>query len=383
MGRSAILLLVNSRLVAIGWLAWVACASCDAKKSDGVPTPPLAASNVAAALGIDADLPPQPDPSAAPGDLASDVKEFTTLDDCVASHATKMDPLIADALLSFGYDTFVRDACRQIDAAKSQDARKCDAIVASDLADHCRATIAMIAGKPDDCPFSDSNKANGRVPTCIAAALRDPRFCISEDGDRRPSCNAIVAHDPGQCDVVPKSEIARCRRPGERLASSLPPAQSNLSALPKASSKLDLTALAGTQLTAPGSATLQYDVEKGVAISIGAIETTFSFGPSREDAAFPVEVTPSSSLRIGFEMRVTNSAKQETKIKNVVLEIPGGVRLGDAQMSAAPKIKITQLEKNRGGAVEFTIDGEIGNAPQGFAFHLEVRTFVRDIVKPL
>jgi hypothetical protein len=379
-GSSAILPLVNSRLVAIALLA---SAACDAKKSDGIPSAPLAASNVAAALGVDADLPPPPDPAAAPGDLAADVAAFTTLDACVASHAAKMDPLIADALLSFGYDTFVRDACRQIDAAKSQDARKCDAIVASELADHCRATIAMIAGKPDDCPFSDSSKSNGRVPTCIAAALRDPRFCISENAERRPACNALVTHDPTQCDVVPKPQIAQCRRAGDRLASSLPPAQSNLAALPKASSKLDLTALAGTQTLVPRSSTLQSDVETGVAISIGAVETVFSFGPSHEEAAFPHEVTPSSPVRIGFDMHVANAAKQETKIKNVVLEVPGGVRLDDAQMHTSPKIKILQLEKNRGGAVEFTVDGEIGSSPQAFAFHLEVKTFVRDVVKPL
>jgi hypothetical protein len=123
-----------------------------------------------------------------------------------------------------------------------------------------------------------------------------------------------------------------------------------------------------------------------VAITMGAIDTSFSFGPSHEEAAFPHEVTPASPLRIGFEMHVSSAPSSDPKIRNVVLEIPGGVRLDDAQMNttahASPKIKIVKLDKERAGLVQFTIDGEIGSAPQAFAFHLEVKTFVRDFVRP-
>jgi hypothetical protein len=372
-------ILVNSRLVAIGLLACPAVVACNAKKSSDVSTTPLAASNVAAALGIDADLPPPADPSPASGDLKNDIATFTTLDDCVANHAAKMDPLIGDALLSFGYDTFVRDACRQIDAAKSLDSKKCDAIVASDLARHCRATIAEVAGKPDDCPFSDSDKSDGRSPTCVAVASRDPRLCVAEASDQESACRAIVMGT--DCDDGDKARLASCNRLARRLRSSIPPPQSSLPALPKISAKLDLTALGGTQSSMPSSATLMNDANSGVAISIGTTETTFSFGPSHEEAAFPHEVTPSSPLRIGFEMHVSRSTKSEPKLKKIVLDVPGGVRLDDAQMHAEPKIKIVELSNERGGAVEFRIDGEIGTAPQAFAFHLEVKTFVRDVIR--
>ncbi|MEO7108853.1 MAG: hypothetical protein ABI183_00330, partial [Polyangiaceae bacterium] len=107
----------------------VAFLACDAKKSSDVSNAPLSASSVAAALGIDADLPPPPDPTPGAGDLASDVAAFTNVDACVAQESVKVDPMIGDALLAFGYDTFLRDACRQIDAVKSRDPKKCDAIV--------------------------------------------------------------------------------------------------------------------------------------------------------------------------------------------------------------------------------------------------------------
>ncbi len=376
---SAIVLVVNLRLVAIAVLA---CAACDAKKSSDVSTTTLAASNVAAALGIDADLPAPPDPSPASGDLKSDVAAFTTIDDCVAKQSVKIEPMIGDALLAFGYDTFLRDACRQIDAVKSRDSRKCDAIVASELARYCRATVAEVAGKSDDCPFASADASNGRSRTCVAIASRDPRLCTSSSLEESAQCASIVMHDETKCDVWKKSEIASCRRIGQRLASSLPPAQTNLPALPKMSATLSLRALAGTAPPAPDSSSLSSDAVDGVALTLGALDTSFSFGPSHEEAAFPHEVTPASPLRIGFEMHVSNAPTAEPKIRNVVLEIPGGVRLDDAQMHASPKIKIVKLDKERAGLVQFSIDGEVGSSPQAFAFHLEVTTFVRDLIRP-
>ncbi|MEO8877734.1 MAG: hypothetical protein ABI461_19225, partial [Polyangiaceae bacterium] len=189
--------------------------------------------------------------------------------------------------------------------------------------------------------------------------------------------------DPTKCDVVSKLEIARCRREGERLASSLPPANLDLPALPKLAAKLDLTALPGTQPFMPSSATLSSDAEAGVVIAMSAIEMTFSFGPTHQESAFPHEVTPASPLRIGLEMHIAKSEKQEATVREIALEVPGGVRLSNSQLHGSPKIKIVQLSKERGGPVEFTIDGEIGTAPQAFAFRLEVKTYVRDIFDPI
>lgn len=364
---------VNSRLVAIALLA---CAACDSKKSSEASTPTLSASNVAAALGVDADLPPPPDPSPAAGDLKSDVDAFTTLDGCVANHSVKIDPMIGDALLAFGYDTFLRDACRQIDAVKSRDPKKCDAIVASELGRHCRETVAEVAGNPDDCPF----QGGVRSRLCVAIASRDSRLCTSSSLAESAQCNAVVLHDETKCDVWNKSEIAMCRRIGKRLASSLPAAQTNLPALPALSAKLTVHPLAGTEPLTPDTAWLVSDANDGVAMTLSAIDTSFSFGPSHEEAAFPHEVTPASPLRIGFEMHVSSAPGADPKIRNVVLQIPGGVRLDDAQLHAQPKIKIVKLEKVRAGAVELSVDGEMGSAPQAFAFHLEMKTFVRDVV---
>ena len=89
-------------------------------------------------------------------------------------------PLLGDALEAVGYDTFLRDACRVIDAAKANDASRCAAIDASALEARCRATVAEVAGTPDACPGRPpSRPARGRDPRCLAVASRDPRLCAA------------------------------------------------------------------------------------------------------------------------------------------------------------------------------------------------------------
>ena len=353
--------------------------ACDSKSDAQKKAPELAASNVAAALGIDADLPAGPDPTPPAGDLASDVASFTSLDACVASHA-KLDPLVGDALLSFGYDTFLRDACRQLDAVKARDAKKCDSVVASELRTHCRSTVAMVTSAPEECPFPESADMGGRDATCIAVATHDPRLCAAANGSQRTTCEAIVLRDAGKCDALGPNEKGSCRRIADRLKSSLDPAHTGLSALPAVGGKLDVHAQTGTQPVVPDSIDLHDSVANGIVIVTSSIETRFVFGQTPTSSAYPHSVSPESKLGVGFEIDVTNTPSQDARLHLFTLEIPGGVRLDSAQVHGIPKVKIVELSKERGGPITFTVDADVGASPQGYAFHVDVKSFVADVV---
>lgn len=350
-------------------------------KSEGPPREdeaPLAASSVAAALGVDADLPPPADPAPPAGDLAADVSAFTSLDACIVSHS-RLDPLVGDALLSFGYDTFLRDACRQLEALKTNDPKKCEAIVASELRNHCHATFAMTKGVPDECPFLGTS-SSGRLPTCIAVAAHDPRLCAAELGEGRSACEALVLRDRSKCDAMLPQERAGCRRTVDRLKTSLEPARSDLPTLPPTKGTLTVKPLAGTEAPVPASVDLAGVVGRGITLIPSSLETRFFFGTQTPSTMSPRAVVPDARLRIALELAVT--PKQEGRIRLFGLDIPGGLRLEGAQLQGLPKIVIGALDKERGGAVRFTVDGEVGIPPQAYAFHVEVETFVADIVAP-
>src|SRR5580704_4803926 len=185
-------------------------ASCDS--SDGRPSgrelaPSLLASagrhgpgetaggpSMSSLLGIDAgELEAPVDPPAPAGDLKAEIDRFTTVDACALERA-RLDPLVGDALEAIGYDTFLRDACRMIDAAKANDATRCAAIDASSLEARCRATVAEVAGAPDTCPWEASSRpTRGRDARCVAVASRDPRLCVAAaDPLERATCEATL-----------------------------------------------------------------------------------------------------------------------------------------------------------------------------------------------
>jgi hypothetical protein len=98
------------------------------------------------------DLEIKIDPPAPAGDLKAEIARFTTIDACVAERA-RVDPIVGDALEAIGYDTFLRDACRVVDAAKANDPARCAAIDASSLEARCRATVAEVSASPEACPW--------------------------------------------------------------------------------------------------------------------------------------------------------------------------------------------------------------------------------------
>ena len=171
--------------------------ACDDKKPP-VPAPPAASvspaspASVMALLGLDAGgLGETTDPPAPPGDLKSELDRFVSVDTCVKERAN-IDPLVGDALRAIGYDTFLRDACRLLEAAKDHSREKCDRIDSSALRSRCQSWVAMVAQTPDTCPLQfEGIPTRGRNVTCLAVAGKDPRLCTGEPRTAvRATCEA-------------------------------------------------------------------------------------------------------------------------------------------------------------------------------------------------
>ena len=173
----------------------VACVSCKDKEPlrphDPLLTNP---SGVASALHIDAAVfELSVDPPAPAGDLKADVAAFTTLEACVEKR-TQLDPLVADALESIGYETFLFDACRALGAIKARDQKRCLAIESSFLQKRCERDVAIVAGDENACPFEVPTRHEyGRDPLCIAVASRTPALCAGVSMLERARCEALAS----------------------------------------------------------------------------------------------------------------------------------------------------------------------------------------------
>jgi hypothetical protein len=139
------------------------------------------------------------DPPAPAGDLADEIARFVDLDACVAQRAT-LDPLVADAVEAIGYDTFLTDGCRMLSAAQAKDERRCDAISAAGLRDRCLTWVAIVAERPESCPWRiPTRRELGRDGYCLALAERLPALCQSVPKVLRAKCLAVVRGDARAC----------------------------------------------------------------------------------------------------------------------------------------------------------------------------------------
>src|SRR4051812_28373985 len=96
-------------------------AGCDNPPKPAPPPAPSVApaspSTIASVLGLDAGVfVDTSDPPAPAGDLKADLDRFVNVETCVKERAN-VDPLVGDGLRAIGYDTFLRDACRLLEAA--------------------------------------------------------------------------------------------------------------------------------------------------------------------------------------------------------------------------------------------------------------------------
>jgi hypothetical protein len=337
---------------------------------------------VAEHLGIDAgELAAAPaDPSPPAGDLRGELDGFTTLDACVAQHAA-LDPLVGDAIRAIGYETFLRDACRILDAAKRGDARACDAIDASALRGRCQAVTAMVAGKIEGCPWAmPDDHARGREATCVAVAARDPRLCAGEARNARATCEAIAAHDESRCRLA-AGDSRECRREAARWKRVMePPAGATPAiapALPKIDAHLTLHGASGTPDPARVENDLTADASRGVVLTASGSVARFDLGSRRELGSTMFTPSALDAARMAATIRV--DAKVAT-LEHLEIDVPGARRLVVPGVRCECRVTLATLERTRGGEVHFLLDGDLGVPPQAYTVHADITTFVRDVV---
>jgi hypothetical protein len=355
--------------------------ACDKDRPDLPDNPPLPAprASVARALGVDAgELEPAVDPPAAAGDLKADIDGFTTVDACVETHA-HLDPLLGDALEAIGYDTFVRDACRVLDAAKSRDAKRCEPIDASALRRQCEGTLAALAGDADTCPWMIPGRpALGRDPWCLAVASRDPRLCGAQETTAdRATCAAIVAHDPAACGKLPlRADQARCRRDSDRWRNVIPGPDAGLSALPAAEGVLHVE---GGDGGAPIDVSLAPDLARGIVLVDERGAQRFTLGVLSENGPGFIAASPHLQASLAVEIAASTDGKR-VDIARAELLVPGHSPVATPLATSSLHATVTTLDHTRGGAVSLTLDGVLADSTGSYRVHAEEKSFVRDVV---
>lgn len=380
---------IRAAAVALTAVAAVAALGCDRDERGVPPRPgePVDPATLARALGKDAaEVTATVDPPAAAGDLKSEAAKFTTLDECVAQHAA-LDPLVGDALAAIGYDTFVRDACRVLEATKAHDPRKCEPIDASSLRARCEAVVAMVEGKPDDCPYDVAgDRARGREPTCVAVAARDARLCAGEIASRRTACEALATADAKKCSGGAGAHVSdldrrACARDVDRWRTTLEPLPPAGPALPAAKGVIEVHGAEGTADPAQPRSDVTIDVERGVVLSREPGGTRIRVGQLAELGGVPHVASPTSSTKIAFEIVLPKDPPGEARVERFELDVPGStVSTGAAGHSAGLKATVKKMERTRGGPIEIVIDGLAGSAPGAYKVHAELTTWVRDLV---
>jgi hypothetical protein len=320
------------------------------------------------------------DPPAAAGDLAGEIASFTTVDACVDARA-HLDPLLGDALEAIGYDTFVRDACRLLDAAKARDPKRCDAIDASALRRQCTTTVATVVGDADSCPWMVASRpALGRDGSCLAIASRDPRLCAAEETSvARATCEAIVRHDAASCAKLPlKADQARCKRDADRWRNVTPlPDAGGAPAAIEATLHVESADDAGAP--APIDANLAPDLGRGLVVVAERGGNRLSVGPLSDSGLGFVAPSPHVQATLALELFASSDGKR-VEVNRAELLVPGRAPVATPLARSTLVAKVSKLEPSRGGAAALSVDGTIGDSSGTWRVHLQATTFVRDVV---
>ena len=363
----------------------LALAACESKGKDRpIPVPmPMAPTAIAEKLRLDAGMLELPtDPVGPAGDLQGEAARFTTIDACVAEHA-KLDPLVGDAIRAIGYDTFLRDTCRGLEAIKLKDLKRCDSVEVSSLRAHCQNTYAMALGLPDACAFQNSlAKDRGRVPSCVAVASRSLALCAStETYVERASCEALLTQESFRCKSLPAIDKARCEHDIERMRGFLSGQKVDKAAAKNVSATLELEATHGSEAVATAKSDFSKDIQRGVVVVREGAELLVSFGAKlHSDGTFLVP-SRASQARLSLVIAAATSGTT-ARVKHLEVDVPGRALVSLEGDHCDCTIKNLSLAETRGGEVRLELDANVGSPPNAFKLHAVIRTFLRDIVKP-
>jgi hypothetical protein len=390
-------------LGALTLAAWAAALTAGCESPSGRPdlAPPRASGPadvpaIAKLLGVDAGDFETLDPPAPPGDLKADIDRFTTLEACTLERA-RLDPLLGDALEAIGYDTFLRDACRVIEAAKANDANRCAAIDASSLEARCRATVAEVAGTPDACPWeTPSRPTRGRDARCLAVASRDVRLCAAvADPLERATCEATLdASDPSDrscATLSTRGAQSRCSRDADRWHGVLASAKEGERSGPNAhdrplaiAGKLHVERMDHADAAEAIDVDLTPDLARGVTLVQQRDGTRLVLGPLTE--AGLDFIAPSPHVRASLALELTavpapRGAGTTARIERAELVVPGRAPLSTPGAQSTLAVKLDKLDPARGSPVAVVVDGDISASGSSWRVHAEAATFVRDVVR--
>jgi hypothetical protein len=353
---------------------------CDAR--DGLPprrepAPAARLVKLAHVLGVDAralaDPGPPPSP---PGDLAAEIEQFTTLDACVKEHGSK-DPLVSDALGALGYDTFLKDVCRSLEAAHTKSPKPCVLIDASGLRRECLSMLAITSASPDACPLRVEDAPQlGRDPTCLAVASGSARLCAGETRERRTRCEALTTRDEGRCRAL-GARRAACVRDVARWKTAIT-APSHPEPALKVSARVALSSLS------PGVDAGKLDVDLRSLAESGVVlvteldgEISCQVGVPRESGAAPIAPSPEMGSRLAFALAVARD--DSTTLRHFEAALPGRAVLVVPPLQFDGTVAMTHARK-RGEPVSITLHGTVTAAPRSYNVEIDLETFIEDAI---
>jgi len=380
---------LGAALVALATAGAIAV-GCDDKKPP-VPAPaasvsPASPASVMALLGLDAGaLSETTDPPAPPGDLKAELDHFVSVDSCVKERAN-IDPLVGDALRAIGYDTFLRDACRLLEAAKDHSREKCDRIDSSALRSRCQSWVAMVAQTPDTCPLQfEGIPMRGRNVMCLAVAGKDPRLCTGEPRTAvRATCEAMAMQDAARCDVLLPNDMPSCRRELARWRTLLVPPLSGLAKLPIARGKLIVKGEAGTADPPTTEADLASEFARGGVVVTSRERARVEVGMIGESETSRIAPSPNRRARLGiavlFEPGATPKDPPKPVLERLELEIPGEATLVSPSARCDCRITTARADRTRGGEIALAVQGTLSAGNRTYKIDVDLATFVRDVV---
>jgi hypothetical protein len=373
--------------------AVAALIACDDKKG---PMPPPAASappaspaspaSVMATHGHEAGaMSETTDPPAPAGDLHAEIARFVSVDTCVKERAN-IDPLVGDALRAIGYETFLRDACRLLEAAKDHSREKCDRIDSSALRLRCQSWVAMVAQTPDTCPLQfEGIVTRGRNVMCLAVAGKDPRLCTGEPRTAvRATCEAMASQDAPRCDVLLPNDAPSCRRELARWRTLLAAPLSGLPKLPGARGKLIVKGEAGTPNPPTTEADLASEFARGGVVVTSRDRSRIELGMIGESETSRIAPSPIRRARLGIAVLFEPGAKPGDPPKPVLerleLEVPGEATLVHPPAQCDCRITTARVDRTRGGELALALQGTLSSGNRTYKIDVDLATFVRDVV---
>ena len=296
------------------------------------------------------------------------------------ARAKTLDPLLSDTLDALGYDTFLRDSCRLLEATQAEDAGACRSIVASQLRARCADWVAIVRVDPSACPLEGAPE-EGRDALCLAVAARNEHACLAVPRDQRSTCGALIRRDAHAC--AGSTHADRCTREVERmkdLVGTRVPDGAPPPFTPPAA-RLELRGGDGgpDAPVSPGSgAGLVSLAEGGVVTVRGKKMVTVRLGNETELGT--TSYVPPARGGAEVSLRLEGAEGGAMAVAHLELSVPGAAILVVPGVSWDGKVRVDGDLSTRGAPCRLVIDGTIGVAPRTYHLALDVQTYIRDVV---